>query len=91
MKGVRLILKGRVQGVGYRYFAMKEAEKLGINGYVRNLPDGSVEVVYIPDNSEKEQIFLQRLKKGPFLARVDGVERTEITLPDELSGFEIRY
>ena len=91
MKGVRLIIKGRVQGVGYRYFAMKEAEKLGIKGYVRNLPDGSVEVVYIPDNPEAEQAFLESLKKGPFLARVDSIEKTEITLPDGLSGFEIRY
>ena len=91
MRGVRLILKGRVQGVGYRYFAMKEAQKLGIKGYVRNLPDGSVEVVYISDNPQTEEAFLKSLKKGPFLARVDNIEKSEITLSEDLSGFEIRY
>ncbi len=91
MKGVRLIIKGRVQGVGYRYFVMREAQKLGIEGYVRNLPNGSVEVVYLPCDPKAEQFFLQSLKKGPFFARVDSIEKSEITLPDEFSGFEIRY
>ncbi len=89
MQGVRLIIKGRVQGVGYRYFAMREAEKLNINGYVRNLPDGNVELVYVPN--ENEGIFLEKLRKGPFLARVDSITRSEITLSDDISGFDMRY
>ncbi len=89
MEAVRLLIKGRVQGVGYRYFAMKEAQKYGIKGYVRNLPDGSVEVVYIPN--ENESAFIERLKKGPFLARVDSISKSPISVSDDFIGFEIRY
>ena len=88
-QGVRLLIKGRVQGVGYRYFTMREAQKYGIKGYVRNLPDGSVEVVYIPNENEAE--FIERLKQGPFLARVDSITKSYVSLPDDLSGFEIRF
>lgn len=75
--------------MGFRYFTLKEAEKLGISGYVRNLPNGDVEVVYKPLNLEVEQIFLEKLKKGPFLARVKDIEKREISVNNELSGFKI--
>lgn len=67
------LIKGRVQGVGYRAFAQKKALELGLSGYAENLPDGRVEVVA---EGPKEDLlaFLHHLKQGPRLSRVDEVE-----------------
>ena len=45
MPAARYVVRGRVQGVGYRYFVLRQAEELGLAGFARNLPDGSVEVI----------------------------------------------
>ncbi len=66
------LAKGRVQGVGYRAFCADEAMLLGIAGYAKNLPDGRVEVLAEGDESILRQ-FIERLREGPFLARVDDV------------------
>lgn len=67
---VRVFAGGRVQGVAYRFYAEKYAVRLGLTGWVRNLADGRVEVVAEGEASEIEA-FLERLKEGPSLARVD--------------------
>jgi len=67
------LVKGRVQGVGYRAFAQKKALELGLSGYAENLPDGRVEVV-AEGPEEDLRAFLHHLKQGPRLARVEGVE-----------------
>jgi acylphosphatase len=67
------LVKGRVQGVGYRAFAQKKALELGLSGYAENLPDGRVEVV-AEGPEEDLKAFLRHLKQGPRLARVDEVE-----------------
>ncbi len=73
MKNCRCIIKGRVQGVWFRRFTQNVANELGIGGYVRNLPDGSVEVVAsVPE--DVWDAFLGELKKGPPLARVDEID-----------------
>jgi tRNA pseudouridine55 synthase len=64
---------GRVQGVGYRYFVKEKAQSLGIFGYVKNLEDGSVEVL-AQGREENLQKLIEELKKGPFLARVDKLD-----------------
>jgi len=84
----RYLVKGRVQGVGYRYFVLREAEGLGVAGFARNLPDGSVEVVAEGDDARLSQLE-ERLKKGPSFARVSGVERAEVP-PRGADGFHIR-
>jgi acylphosphatase len=84
----RFIITGRVQGVGYRYFACREAEALGISGYVRNLPDGSVEVVAEADR-ERLQAFADRLEEGPPFGRVEGMEQSTIPAVGA-RGFHIR-
>lgn len=63
-------IKGRVQGVGFRYFVLKRALELNIKGYVRNLPDGSV---YVSAEGEKNDLvtFTDYLRIGPALARID--------------------
>ncbi len=73
MRNCRCIVKGRVQGVWFRRYTQQVANELGIGGYVRNLPDGSVEVVAsVPDEVWEE--FLAALRKGPPLARVDEID-----------------
>jgi len=84
----RFIITGRVQGVGYRYFACREAEALGVTGHVRNLPDGSVEVVAEADR-ERLEAFAGRLREGPPFGRVEGMERSAIPAVGE-RGFHIR-
>jgi acylphosphatase len=79
---------GRVQGVGYRYFVMREADALGVTGFARNLPDGSVEVVAEGDDGVLAD-FEGRLRKGPSFASVSNVDRAAIA-PRGDSGFHIR-
>ena len=69
-------VRGRVQGVGYRYFAQKAAAELGVTGYARNLDDGRVEV-YAVGPEEKLSQFAGMLHKGPMWADVRGVEEQE--------------
>jgi acylphosphatase len=83
------IVRGRVQGVGYRYFAQGAAERLGVNGYVRNLPTGEVEV-----HAEAEEPVLDRFKmeleRGPLLARVTEVVESNLPAAGSYSSFLIR-
>ncbi len=70
MKRVRIIVDGRVQGVGFRYFVANGAKAHNIAGYVQNLPDGKVE---IDAEGESENIyqFMTQCRQGPALSRVD--------------------
>jgi acylphosphatase len=85
----RFLISGRVQGVGFRYFARRIATRLGIAGWVRNLPEGSVEAVAegSPDALAR---FADELRSGPTLAVVDGVRATDSDPDEPLDGFEIR-
>lgn len=91
MKTVRIIVTGRVQGVGFRYFTVRCANDLGLCGWVRNLPDGSVETaIQGPDKKIEEMTGL--LKQGPGAANVSGLETEEIESgSEELSGFTMRF
>jgi acylphosphatase len=88
MATYQYLVEGRVQGVGYRYFALKEAEALGVAGFARNLPDGRVEVV-AEASEEVLQDFEARLREGPGFARVQGVVRLPMA-ERGASGFHIR-
>ena len=72
MGRVRLLVSGRVQGVGYRWFAREEARALGIRGWVRNMPDGTVEVAAAAADDVLPR-FVERLRTGPPGANVAGV------------------
>jgi acylphosphatase len=65
-------VRGRVQGVGYRVFALREARALGLDGWVANLPDGSVRVVAEGPRADLEAL-LERLREGPPAGWVDDV------------------
>ena len=77
MPAVRFVAHGLVQGVGYRWFVWREAERLGLRGVVRNLPDGSVEV--IAEGVTESLDRLERvLSQGPSVARVERVEKSDV-------------
>lgn len=85
------LVRGRVQGVGYRAFAIEQAHALGLDGYARNLPDGrSVEVVAEGPHPALEQL-IERLRRGPRAARVDGVETAWGPARGDLDSFGVRY
>ena len=81
-------VRGRVQGVGYRYFAEHTARALGISGWVRNDDDGTVQV-YAAGSAEQLSEFAARLWQGPRWAEVRGVDESEATL-EKASGFSVR-
>lgn len=84
-------VRGRVQGVGYRFFAQRVAVSLGLRGYVRNLPGGEVETVAQGPRATLEA-YLRRLWEGPYGARVDDVAtRWETADAGTYGGFAIRH
>ncbi len=83
----RYIVQGRVQGVGYRYFAKAAAEKRGLTGYARNLDDGSVEVLAIGAPAQVEDL-LADLQRGPRLSQVSAVHHEPAPLEPH-HAFEI--
>ena len=87
VKAVQYRVSGRVQGVGYRAFVADAARAQGLVGWVRNLPDGSVEAHAVGD-AEALARFEWRLWQGPPLARVDEVA-TEDVVPEGARDFRI--
>jgi acylphosphatase len=85
---VRLRIRGRVQGVGFRWFVCREARELGLSGRVKNLPDGSVEVL-ASGNPETLAKLRERLRQGPPSGRVEGIEEQELASVPGWEGFEI--
>jgi acylphosphatase len=79
-----MVVRGRVQGIGYRAFVEHEALKRGIEGWARNRRDGSVEAVFAgpPDTVEA---MIEACRKGPFAARIDTLDQREGTA-DDLKG-----
>lgn len=81
-------VRGRVQGVGFRYFVERAAGMLNMSGWVRNLDDGDVEV-YAVGNEEQLSELAGLLRKGPRFSEVRGVDEVESPVED-LHGFSIR-
>jgi len=88
MASYRYVVRGRVQGVGYRYFVMREAAALGVSGFARNLPDGTVEVIAEAAEDVLE-LFEDRLRQGPSFASVKDLDRSEVAMRGD-QGFHIR-
>lgn len=84
----RFVVRGRVQGVGFRWFVEREAHVLGVSGWVRNNADGSVEV--LAQGTRDQLLGLRsRLRQGPRAARVDDVEESEVGPVAGLASFRI--
>ena len=85
----RYLIGGRVQGVGFRYFTEAVASREGLQGWVRNLPDGRVEAAV---DGERESVdrFERSIRHGPPGARVDHVETFDDVPGDRGEGFSVR-
>ena len=90
LKAKRYIVKGDVQGVGYRYFAVRVAQRLGVKGFVRNLPNGDVEA-YAEAAEKNLEEFRRDLLKGPMMSHVTEVIVSEEQSKGTFNSFEIRY
>jgi len=89
IKSFRVKITGKVQNVGFRYFAVKEAQNEGVRGFVRNEPDGSV---YVEVEGEEEAVnrFLMSMNQGPSWGRVDRFTVTEQPVRN-FKGFTVKY
>jgi acylphosphatase len=88
MQARLLRIEGRVQGVGYRDWILREAQRLGLDGWVRNLVDGSVQALVAGDEAAVEAL-LTLCRRGPLMARVDAITE-EFTAPPDEQGFRRR-
>ena len=85
----RYVITGRVQGVGFRWFAHDAAARHGVHGWVRNLADGSVEVVAEGDQTSVDGLEAA-VRRGPPSARVERFDVEDIAPAGRSAGFEIR-
>lgn len=88
MEALHAVVTGRVQGVSFRYHTQNTATRLDLVGWVRNLPDGSVEVLAEGSRDKLEELA-KWLSKGPPFARVDRLETTWEQANGQLRGFGI--
>ncbi len=85
----RYVIAGRVQGVGFRWFTHDAAAREGLHGWVRNLADGSVEVVVEGDDASVDRLEAA-VRRGPGSARVERLDVEDIAPAGRTTGFEIR-
>ncbi len=83
MTGIRAVVEGRVQGVGFRWFVRQEARRLGVAGWVRNLADGSVELTAAGEATAVRRL-LDHVRVGPDSAHVTGVRTEDVQLQESL-------
>jgi len=90
MVRAHVIVRGMVQGVFFRSYTREWARELGVKGWVRNLPDGSVEAIFEGEEGRVKEI-IERCRKGPPLAVVEKVEVNWEPYKGEFKEFEIKY
>jgi acylphosphatase len=86
--GAKFVVRGHVQGVGFRYFVLREANSLGLKGYTRNEYDGSV-VVYAEGEEGKVLHFADLLSVGPSRAHVERVIKEIVEFTGDYTGFNV--
>ena len=90
MNCYELIVKGRVQGVGYRYFTSHKATEYNLKGYVKNLYNGDVKIIV--QGTEKDiNNFIGELKVGPPAAIVENIIKTEIENCKQYKKFSVKF
>ena len=89
MRAKHYLIRGRVQGVGYRYFAQGAAERLGVKGFVRNLHNDDVEVHAEADDATLG-LFKAELQRGPRMAQVTEVVESDVAASGVYTSFLIR-
>ena len=90
IKTYNVLISGRVQGVGFRYFAVSIAEKYDVRGFVRNIQGGKVEIVCQGEEEELKS-FISEVKKGPAFSVITGAIAEEIPEAKKYNTFEIKY
>ncbi len=91
MKELRLIrIHGKVQGVGYRFFATRVARRLGLKGSIQNLRDGTVEAL-VEGEKEKIDEWIEDLKEGPRYAEVDHIDQETKEFTGRLGDFDVKF
>ncbi|MBS1810097.1 MAG: acylphosphatase [Acidobacteria bacterium] len=86
----RFLISGEVQGVGYRYFALRAAARHQVKGTVKNLPDGEVEVIAEGERDAMEE-FKQDLATGPIFATVTGLDEVDLPVTGRYTDFRIDH
>lgn len=89
MKRCNIYVSGRVQGVFFRAFTKENADALGLNGFVKNLDDGRVEVI-VEGNEEKIEQLIEKIKQGPPRAKIDDISVTWEEARGDFKGFDIK-
>ena len=84
-----LIVSGRVQGVGFRYYTLTQASMYGLSGYVKNLYNGDVKIVVQGEQALISE-FKIRITEGPRMSIVENIRETEINHSKDYDSFEIR-
>ncbi len=79
-QGYRYLIQGKVQGVGFRWFVARNATRLRVMGYARNLHDGSVEVMAVPPDAAALEELERLIRRGPEFAQVSSVDKSEISV-----------
>lgn len=89
-KAIHVVIKGRVQGVGFRWFAIQNARKYGVTGYVKNLVSGDVEILAEGEEEQLEE-FISLMKKGPPFSNVVDVNTQRKEVSGQYSEFIVEY
>ena len=89
MPSIRIIVSGRVQGVAFRHYTQREAERLGLDGWVKNLPNGDVEIVASGDQLRLDEMAAWARRGAPF-GKVTGVAVTPVEGWVESRGFTVQ-
>ena len=84
----KYVVSGRVQGVGFRFFAERVANQLGLRGYVKNLWNGNVEAYAMGEEAQLEE-FRKRLAEGPRMGRVESVQESDEPIDKSYRSFVI--
>ena len=85
-----MIVKGKVQGVSFRWFTVRAGRELGLNGYAKNRADGTVEVQAVGRKIDCDSL-IDQVKEGPTMSQVDDVEISWVNANENFTDFEIRY
>ena len=88
--GAHIFVRGLVQGVGYRYFVIRKASSLALNGWVRNMYNGDVEIEVEGDRGLIEEL-IKELKSGPPMSSVQDLKITWLDFENKYSNFDVRF
>lgn len=91
IKQIRIRVSGLVQGVGFRFFTRRQAQKFGLVGYVRNLDNGDVEIVAQGDSEQISKLTEWLEQGGPVSARITNINIGQNSIQEDLTSFKVRY